>query len=772
MLAARRLAFLSPALLFTAAALPAQNAAKPAQHKTVAKEAAPPVTVTDDGATYTLSNGYLTIKVNKKTADLVSVQTPRTVTPNIELMGFVSGHHAGYWEQSPELAPRRDAKITIDPASNGGERAEVSVKGWSDGISILGPHPTAAGQGGGLIADLDIRYTLERGAHGVYTYAIYTHQASYPAGTVGESRFGFKLSGKVFDWLSIDDQRNFMMPSGADWDAGSDLNMKEARRLTTGLYKGRAEHKYDYSADQSKIPAFGWASSTQKVGLYIINPSFEYLSSGPFHVELTGHLDDGDGGDPTLLDYWRGTHYGGSILNFSAGEFWTKTVGPIFVYVPTGDDPQGLFIDAKREARVQQAKWPYAWVQSYPDRAVDYPQAAQRTTVSGRMKVVDPQYPSAKFTNLVVGLSFPDEPPAPPRTPEAPAAAPAPRPISQLSAAPHLQLAAYQLPSSDAAPAQATSSSESQTAPPAGNAAPPADSSQDHTLLPNGQRRNRGTYVPQRPQGAGRGRPAGFNFPRQTVNWQNDAKHYEFWANAKDDGSFTIPNVRPGTYQLHAVADGILGAYDATATITIKPGEHTLDLGAVEWRPVHYGRQVFQIGTPNRSAREFFKGNDHWHWGMYIEYAKLFPNDVDFTIGKSDPAKDWYIYQVPHDIDFHPDGRDQGRATPWTIHFALPANIPAAGKATLRFGLVDSARSLNINVNGHDLGDATNLRGGGGAIGRDGIEATWVERDFTFDASLLHAGPGNTIVLTVPAGPVASGMCYDVVRLEVAPPTP
>jgi len=306
----------------------------------------PPVTVTDDGPTYTMSNGYLTVKVDKKTGDLTSVKTPHTATPNVELMGYLSGHHAGYWEQSPALAARREAKITIDPATDNGARAEVSVKGYSDGKSILGSHPTAAGQEGGLIADLEIRYTLERGAKGLYTYAIFTHQNTYPAGSVGESRFGFKLSGDVFNWLSIDDQRNALMPTGKDWDAGTDLNMKESRRLTTGIYKGRAEHKYDYSADQSKIPAFGWSSTTQHAGLFIINPSFEYLSSGPLHFELTGHIDDGDGGDPTLLDYWRGTHYGGSVLNFAANEPWTKVVGPIFIYVPTGADPKDLFTDA------------------------------------------------------------------------------------------------------------------------------------------------------------------------------------------------------------------------------------------------------------------------------------------------------------------------------------------------------------------------------------------------------------------------------------------
>ena len=366
---------------------------------------APPVTVTDDGPTYTLANGYLTVKVDKVTGDLVSVKTPKTVTPEVELMGFVSGHHAGYWEQSPALAVRREDTVTIDPKSNNGERGEVSVKGWSDGRSILGPRPTAAGQEGGLIADLEIRYALGRGEHGLYTYAIYTHEATYPAGSVGESRFGFKLSAKVFDWLSIDDQRNALMPTGADWDAATDLNMKEARRLTTGVYKGRAEHKYDYSANQSKIPAFGWSSTKEKVGLYLINPSFEYLSSGPLHFELTGHLDDGDGGDPTLLDYWRGTHYGGSVLNFADNEPWTKVVGPIFIYVPTGEMPNALFSDAKRQAAVEAAKWPYGWV-----KGVDYTPADQRATVKGRMRLVDSQAAKTKFSSLLVGLSFPDQP--------------------------------------------------------------------------------------------------------------------------------------------------------------------------------------------------------------------------------------------------------------------------------------------------------------------------------------------------------------------------
>src|SRR6266566_721488 len=307
-----------------------------------------PVAIKDGGSVYILSNAHITATISKVTGDMVSLKFH-----GLETMGYISGHHAGYWEQNPSGAARLEAKVTIDPADNQGERGEVSVKGWSDGESLteharpdpaavledsaaqrggraVGPPPGSgrsanagtrkSGQAGGgsrgpgLLLDMEIRYALGREDHGIYTYAIFTHKTSYAATQLGESRYGFKLNQQVFNWLSIDKQRNAIMPTGRDWDEGTELNMKEARRLTTGVYKGRAEHKYDYCADQFETPAFGWSSTKEHIGLYLINPSMEYLSSGPFHFELTGHLDDGDGGDPTLLDYWRGTHYGGSVL--------------------------------------------------------------------------------------------------------------------------------------------------------------------------------------------------------------------------------------------------------------------------------------------------------------------------------------------------------------------------------------------------------------------------------------------------------------------------
>jgi rhamnogalacturonan endolyase len=588
----------------------------------------PPVTLTSDGRYLTLSNGYSTAQIDMRTGALGSLKDR-----NIETMGYASGHHAGYWEQSPRPA---EASTTIDPASNGGDRGEVAVKGPIDGFNF------------------EIRYSMGRHDHGLYTYAIFTHPAGAPAAEIKESRFAAKLNGRVFDWLSIDADRNRKMPSGYDWDRATPLNMKEARRLTTGIYAGQAEHKYDYSACQFKIPAYGWSSTTQHIGLYFINPSMEYLSGGPTKYELTGHLDDNPGGDPTLLNYWRGSHYGGSNCVVGAGEKWQKVVGPMLIYLNSGPTADDMFKDALAQAAKEAAAWPYDWV-----RNADYPHKSDRGTVRGHLVVNDPLAPAplGKFSNLLVGLTYPDS---------------------------------------------------------------------------------------------------------TTGDWQNDAKHYEFWVRGSEDGSFVIPKVRAGTYELHAIADGILGEF-TDAGIDVQPGK-TIDLGRLQWKPVRFGRQLWDIGIPNRSGCEFFKGNDYFHWGMYLEYAKLFPHDVDYTVGQSDYRKDWYFEQVPHAIGDDPAGRSQGRSTTWTIHFNLP-DAPH-GKATLRLAICGvGTRSIDVGVNDHPIGTISDLAYNA-TINRDGIGGSWVERDLAFDASNMKAG-ANTLTLNIPAGGLTAGIIYDYLRLEL-----
>ena len=138
--------------------------------------------------------------------------------------------------------------MTIDPAKNGGERGEVAVKGVNGRM------------------DIEVRYTMERGVSGFYTYAIYSHEASYPAAGEGESRFILQMN-PTFDWLSVDADRNMLMSATQDLRAGVVIHAKEQRILARGIYKNSVEHKYSYCAVMYKLPAYGWSSTKDHIGV-------------------------------------------------------------------------------------------------------------------------------------------------------------------------------------------------------------------------------------------------------------------------------------------------------------------------------------------------------------------------------------------------------------------------------------------------------------------------------------------------------------------------
>jgi rhamnogalacturonan endolyase len=652
-----------------------------------------PVTVADDGNTWTLDNGIVKISVLKSSGKLTSL-----IYHGREMLNRSEG-----WEQYPSGDISRS--VTIDPAQNDGQRAEVSVKGVNGRM------------------DLEVRYALERGSSGFYTYGIYSHGADYPAAGEGESRFINQLI-PAFDWLSVDADRNMPMCSNRDEANGVVVHAKEQRILSTGLYKNSVEHKYSYCAEMYQLPAYGWSSIKDHIGIWMINPSNEYLGGGPTRIDLVCHMG------ATMLDYWTSGHYaGGAECNIPEGEVWNKVVGPIFVYcnalqsfqtpssadldtfAATAGNPtipsawtanaNALFNNALDEAKIIEAKWPFDWVSG-----VDYPQKSGRATVTGRLVLNDPQAATTKLPHLNIGLTHPD----------------------------------YIGP---------------------------------------------GTPFALR---AGNG---------LTMTWAHDANYYQFWTVGSEDGNFSIPNVRPGHYTLHAFADGVLGEF-AQANLTVTAGQN-LDLGNLTWTPVRYGTQLWDIGYPDRTGGKFFKGDgaDYWLWGWNMRYALLFPNDLTYTIGKSDYHKDWFFEEVPHatDLSFvNPDAKDpanqrfgwvkaqslseypqtdqtgpwrlwgRGRATTWTIKFTMDQS--PEGYAALRLALAgaDGGNGLIIGVNGKTVGTihptATN------AIRYNTDKGMWQERTQTFDAALLHPGE-NEITLTVPAGDLENGVIYDYLRLEL-----
>ena len=426
--------------------------------------------------------------------------------------------------------------------------------------------------------DIETRYTLERGTSGFYTYAEYTHNASYPPAGEGESRFILESMNRTFDWLSVDKDRNQLMTSDDDLRKGVVIHAKEQRILTSGVYANSVEHKYSYNAVMYKLQAWGWSSTKDHIGVYFVNPSNEYIGGGSEKLDLIDHMSG------TLLDYWTSGHYGGGAINhIPAGEDWKHVVGPIFVYFNS-------LADAKDPTQAELDSLPRHLRQRHAGRA-----RRCGTTTSSRSGTM--------------------------------------RSRSRRRSRPHGRMTgsrAWTIRTRMAAPPSPDSSCW--TIPQAASKTFP------HLTV--------GLAHPDyiNPSGGFQQRAGNGNI----VTWPHDGDYYQFWTDGAADGRFTIANVRPGTYTLHAFADGVLGEY-AKTDITVEAGK-PLNLGKLDWQPVRYGKQIWEIGYPDRTGDKFFKGDgdNYWLWGWGLRYGGLFPNDITYTIGKSDYHKDWFFQEVPH----------------------------------------------------------------------------------------------------------------------------
>jgi len=516
------------------------------------------------------------------------------------------------------------------------------------------------------------------------------------------------------------------------------------------VYKNSVEHKYSYSGMQYRTPAYGWSSTANHIGAWFINPTTEYLSGGPTRIDLDAHFGDNGNPEPIILDYWHSGHYDGTKANIAAGEQWSKVIGPIFVYVNSLSAPvptPQAELDTLAATAGNPAV-PASWTANA--NALWQDALAQARAQNAKWPfdwVHGVDYTPLAERGTVTGQIVLSDPLAP---------------KGSSTRLPHLTV---------------------------GLTHPDADPSTIAQITVRGV-----TYPP----------------PADAGSWIHDARYYQFFNDGTEDGRFAITKVRPGHYTLHATADGVLGDF-AQSDITVEPGKN-LDLGKLIWKPVRYGRQVWEIGYPDRAADEFFKGDgaNYWLWGWNLRYALLFPDDVTYTVGKSDPRKDWFFEEVPHatDLSFvNPEAKDpanqrfgwvkaeslekypqtdqrgpwavygRGRETVWTVRFNMPSAVK--GTAALRVALagVNGMRDgLAVALNGKSIGaigsgddPAINPR----LLNTDAIryntdKGLWQERTLKFDAALLRAGD-NTMTFTVPAGDLSTGVVWDYLRLELGP---
>jgi len=585
------------------------------------------VKATLSGTTYTLDNGLVQAKVD----------TSDATVPSFIINGVETMTTGGYfsWGTNVYTAGPFTGSLSVDPSKNSGAVAEVAMTTTWDKSS------------GKIPLDLEVRFALPRCSQGLYGYVVLTHPASYPAFTPGELRVNHYVQwDAVFDWYAVDDVRRGVFTSVASSEAATAVAgaPQEVLKYPSGPFADRPGwQKYDNSIEWGEGTVYGWSSTKKNIGLWLINPSNEYLPGGPMKTELTLH--DAPGGKATLLNYWGGTHFYGELEDVKANQVREKVCGPWLLYgnstTTAGSAGQdALWADAKQRLIVEKAAWPYSW-----ETDSRYPPTSARGTVKGQLTFTDANQPTASVANAWVGLADP--------------------PVNGLP------------------------------------------------------------------------------------NFEHQAWDYQYWVHADGQGNFSLPNVRPGSYTLHAFVAEIHGVYVGQSNAVVVTAGGTTDLGAVTWTPDRKGPTVWEIGIPDRVPAEFYRGDQAWHYGTASLFSKDFPSGINYTVGTSTPAKDWNFLQ--------PGGT-------WNVQFNV-ASIPTG--ATGASLVLDSAGSdgvtLSASFNGTKVGSAS-ISYDDSSIARDQPHGVWLSGRIAVPLAQIKTG-SNTLAIAS-----SGSLMWDYLRLEWVTP--
>jgi len=254
-----------------------------------------------------------------------------------------------------------------------------------------------------------------------------------------------------------------------------------------------------------------------------------------------------------------------------------------------------------------------------------------------------------------------------------------------------------------------------------------------------------------------------------TIDFQLWSKNYQFWVKTDSLGNFIITNLMPGVHNLYAFGSAAAGQMTKNGYVTVTAG-NTTDLGIVEWVPYRLAPTVWEIGIPDRTAKEFKHGDDYWvggifpdpNWAKFMDYSTEFPNDVNYTIGQSNWAIDWNFVQ-PYNIV----GTAQTAAPEWKVNFKLTTKPTIGSNSSIYVAAASSFEGpLIVKVNGTNIttpSTGVSFPNPSNATIRKGIHGAFGDLRFTFSSGLLKAGDN---VISFTQRRALGDIQYDYLRLE------
>ena len=286
----------------------------------------------------------------------------------------------------------------------------------------------------------------------------------------------------------------------------------------------------------------------------------------------------------------------------------------------------------------------------------------------------------------------------------------------------------------------------------------------------------------------------------RSESWKKDNTYYEYYAPVREDGTFEISKIRPGSYRLNISLDGIMGEYEYDDIVTVDAGGK-VNVGSIQWDNEVYGDTLWTIGIPDQTGEEFAYADSYRHWGIHLVYDQLFPEGVNFYIGESKESEDWFFVQTASpmagDISHYDGGWYYDSETGLAKYDFDKAGEPLTEESSEWKGNDKNFYNIFFDSAGYEDGTATLLIAKNGArdvrlcvsvngtdvTGKDGIEVSGggayprcmiIDQPellkVTFDAKLLKNGQNQiSLSLNGSTGDLGAyaNMIYDAIRLDV-----
>lgn len=235
---------------------------------------------------------------------------------------------------------------------------------------------------------------------------------------------------------------------------------------------------------------------------------------------------------------------------------------------------------------------------------------------------------------------------------------------------------------------------------------------------------------------------------------------YQFWTETDENGNFNINNVREGSYTLYAYAlNGAATGYYEKADVAVTANA-TTSVGTLTWIPDKYGdnsKILWKIGEADHLSMGKLSGEKR-QYGLWNDV----PEEVNYTVGSSNLATDWYYAQA-HNGN-------------WYIKYQLddiPTNPLRLTVATA--GAANASMKVRSNENRSTYGIG---------LGNQANEVFRPKHDGSVTRSATLAGRDSVAVFYIPVSTLkkgenylnlnlwgisengAGGIMYDMIKLE------